>query len=272
MDNGTVTSCDQRPVFRPGGPEAMFAVGEMTESDRGCRGFMTSGPWSSGPGNAASVGVLADNVLGYALISAAPAGRWSVSTEITLDFLRPLPADGSRISAEGHLVHVSAEAGLAEGAVFAADGQPVARCRQWGRFVEAGPTRDTGDTPFTGAHRPALELADLVAANAPAVDGRSWFALPVGEDLVNPLRTLHGGITLWLTEFLATRAVGSVAESMVAASLNVSYLRPFVQGDLATFRAEVTSRGRRLVVTQVTGRNEAGKLCVVASAHHHGLR
>ena len=270
MDTDTVTACAQRPDFRPGGPEAMFAVGELTESDRGYRGFMTSGPWSSGPGNAASVGVLADNVLGYALISAAPAGRWSVSTEITLDFLRPLPTDGSLISAEGHLVHVSAEAGLAEGTVFAADGQPVARCRQWGRFVEAGPTRDTGDASFTC--RPALELAGLVTANAPAVDGRTWFSLPVGDDLVNPLRTLHGGITLWLTEFLATRAVGSVAENLIPASLNVSYLRPFAQGEVATFRAEVTSRGRRLVVTQVTGLNEAGKLCVVASAHHHGLR
>jgi uncharacterized protein (TIGR00369 family) len=266
----TVTSSHDRHAYLPGRPETMFAVDGVVAAGAGFRGFMSSGPWSSGPPNAAAIGVLADNVLGYALIAEAPVGWWSVSTEISLDFLRPLPSDGTRMTAEGRVVHAAPGTGLAEGAVFAADGEAVARCRQWGRYVEAGPARDTDNTPDLGACRSVTELADNLLAGAAAVGGRAWLSLPIDEDLVNPLRTLHGGITLWLTEFLAHRAVGSVAENLLPASLNVSYLRPLRQGDLATFRAEVTSCGRRLAVTRVTAADEAGKLCVVASAHHHG--
>ncbi|GAB3379361.1 PaaI family thioesterase [Amycolatopsis echigonensis] len=266
----TATTCQNRHDFQPGGPEIMFGVDELSASDTGFRASMVSGPWSAGPANAAAVGVLADNVLGYALISSAPLGRWSVSTEISLDFVGPLPADGTRMSAEARVVHASPGAGLAEGSLFSSGGQLVARCRQWGRFIEATPQRDGGTGGFSGPCRSVAEVTDAVLGDAPAVDGRAWFSLPVEDDLVNPLRTLHGGVTLWLAELLACRAVDSVASGLVPASLAVSYLRPFVVGDVATFRAEVTSRGRRLAVTQVTGLNEAGKPCIVASAHHHG--
>ncbi|KAA9150052.1 PaaI family thioesterase [Amycolatopsis acidicola] len=266
----TVTTCHNRHDFRPGGPEIMFGVDELTTGETGCRGYMTSGPWSAGPANAAAVGVLADNVLGYALIASAPLGWWSVSTEISLDFFVPLPSDGTRIAAEGHVVHASPGTGLAEGSLFSSDGELVARCRQWGRFVEGSPARDGGTGGFSGPCRSVAEVAEAVLRDAPASDGRAWFSLPVEDDLVNPLRTLHGGVTLWLAELLASRAVGSVANDLVPASLAVSYLRPLLHGDVATFRAEVTSRGRRLAVTQVTGLNGDGKPCIVASAHHHG--
>ena len=265
-----VTACHSRQDFLRGGPEVMFGVDELTTGETGSHGYMTSGPWSAGPANAAAVGVLADNVLGYALIAEAPPGMWSVSTEISLDFTGPLPSDGTRMSAEGHLVHASPGTGLAEGSVFSSDGELVARCRQWGRFVDASPGRDGGTGGFSGPCRSVAEVADATAGEAPATGGRAWFSLPIENDLVNPLRTLHGGITLWLAELLACRAVESVAPSLVPASLAVSYLRPFVHGDVATFRAEVTSLGRRLVVTEVTGLNGDGKRCIVASAHHHG--
>ena len=266
----TATACQNRHDFQPGGPEIMFGVDELTTGETGCRGYMTSGPWSAGPANAAAVGVLADNVLGYALIASAPVGWWSVSTEISLDFFGPLPSDGTRMSADGQVVHASPGTGLAEGSLFSADGRLVARCRQWGRFVEGKPERGADAGGFSGPCRSVADVTGAALRDAPASDGRAWLSLPIEEDLLNPHRTLHGGITLWLAELLACRAVGSVAPGLVPASLAVSYLRPFVHGDIATFRAEVTSRGRRLAVTRVTGVNEDGKPCIVASAHHHG--
>lgn len=266
----TVTSCHNPLDFRPGGPEAMFGVDQLTPAEAGYRGSMTTGPWSAGSANAAAVGVLADNVLGYALIASAPAGWWSVSTEICLDFLGALPSDGRRLSAEGHVVHSSLGRGLAEGSVFGPDGELVARCRQWGRFVEVDRDRDAGPGGFAGPCRSFADVTGTVLRDIPATDGRAQLSLAVESDLLNPHRTLHGGITLWLAGLVASRAVGSVAGDLVPASLAVGYLRPFVPGDVATFRAEVTSWGRRLAVTQVTGLNAAGKPCVVASAHHHG--
>ncbi|NKQ55463.1 PaaI family thioesterase [Amycolatopsis sp. K13G38] len=266
----TVTSCHNRREFCPGGPELMFGVEDLTADGDAYRGVMTTGPWSKGPGNAAAVGVLADIVLGYALIASSPADRWSVSTEISLDFLGPLPSDGSLLTAEGRVVHQSPGTGLAEGSITTSHGRPLARCRQWGRFIEVDPAERPGEIPFAGPCRSAEELADTVGGTVAAADGRARISLSIEDDLVNPLRTLHGGITLWLAEFLAGRAVESVAGPLIPASLTVSYLRPLVCGDLATFSAEVTSSGRRLAVTQVTGVNQAGKPCIVALAHHHG--
>ncbi|GAB3002953.1 PaaI family thioesterase [Amycolatopsis acidiphila] len=266
------TSRDNRQDFHPGGPEALFGVGGLSADGDECRGFMTNGPWSSGPGEASAVGVLADNVLGYALIGSAPAGWWSVSTEISLDFLSPLPADGTRLSAQARVVHASGRTGLAEGSVLASDGELVARCRQWGRFIERAPAGQSDESAFAGPCRSVGELGETVRERTSAVDGRARLSIPIEDDLVNPLRTLHGGITLWLTGLLAGLAVDSVAGGLTPASLTVSYLRPLVGGDVGTFHADVASHGRRLAVTQVTGLNQAGKLCVVASAHHHGER
>ncbi|HVW43409.1 MAG TPA: PaaI family thioesterase [Amycolatopsis sp.] len=268
----TTTSCHRQRDFRQGGPEKMFAVDELATSDAGCRGAMSSGPWSAGPANAAAVGVLADIVLGHPLIASAPVGWWSVSTEISLDFLAPLPSDGTRLTAQGRLVHTSGTTGLAEGSIFSADGELLVRCRQWGQFIEASPDRDGDADGFAPPHRSPAEIAAAVLGDASVGAGSARFSLPVDDDLVNPLRTLHGGVTLWLAGLLADRVVGSVAGDLVPASLAVSYLRPLVQGDIATFRADVVSRGRRLALTNVTAVNGAGKPCIVASVHHHGGR
>lgn len=76
-------------------------------------------------------------------------------------------------------------------------------------------------------------------------------------------------MTLWVSELLASAAVSTLSARMRPASLTVSYLRPFLLGDIAALRAEVVSRGRRLVTTRLSGSDRAGKLCITATAHHH---
>ena len=51
------------------------------------------------------MGVLVDNVLGYALMLDRPVGQWSVSSEISADLRRPVPADGSVLLAEARPFH-----------------------------------------------------------------------------------------------------------------------------------------------------------------------
>lgn len=240
-----------------GGPEALFAV---TVFDDGVRAEMTTGPWSSSAG---SLGVLADNVLGYALIVGAPAGLWSVSAEISLDFFQLPPVDGTTLRAEGRTVHTTSAAGLAEGSIFDEQGRLVSRCRQWGRYIElSGPPpegRPTG-TPTAG-------LLDKIREQVSAADGRAELRVDVGDDLVNPIGTLHGGISLWLAELTAGAALAR--PDFVPASLTATYPRPLPHGEIATFRADVVTAGRRMAVTRVTGANRAGKPCVVATVHHH---
>lgn len=260
------TTSIPQSIFMRSGPEELFAVDGLTRDDDGIRAHMVTGPWTSGPG---SIGVLADNVLGYALIARAPEDRWSVSTEITLDFLRPLPQDGSRLVAEGQAVHTAATTGLAEGSIFDEGGNLVARTRQWGRYVTTAPANDSGRAGFA-IRRTGEQLVAGVRRKIIAGHGRAELVLDIEDDLVNPLRTLHGGVTLWVTELLASAAVSTVSPVMLPASVTVSYLRPFLLGDVAVLRAEVESRGRRLATTRLTGTDRAGKLCITATVHHHG--
>ncbi len=60
--------------------------------------------------------MLVDDLLGYAITADLPSGRWSVSTEITLDVLRPLPTSG-RVLADGKLVQSDEQGGFATGTV-----------------------------------------------------------------------------------------------------------------------------------------------------------
>jgi uncharacterized protein (TIGR00369 family) len=261
------TTPTPQSIFMRGGPEVLFAVDGLTRDDDGIRAHMATGPWTSGAG---SIGILADNVLGYALISRAPEDRWSVSTEITLDFLRPLPQDGTRLLAEGRTVHAGGSTGLAEGSIFDEGGHLVARTRQWGRYVATPPDGDGAGQRAPVVRRTAAALLATVRRKVTRGEGLAELVLDIEDDLVNPLTTLHGGVTLWVTELLASEAVSTVAPALRPASVTVSYLRPFPLGDVAVFRAEVESRGRRLATTRLTGTNRAGKRCVTATVHHHG--
>jgi uncharacterized protein (TIGR00369 family) len=246
-----------QPVVRGGGPEALFAV---TVFDDGVRAEMTTGPWSSGAG---SLGVLADNVLGYALIVDAPAGLWSVSAEISLHFFRPPPEDGTTLRAEGRTVHATTATGLAEGSIFDQQGRLVSRCRQWGSYVRLSGPAPEGRPTATPPDGLVAKIRDQVTAG----EGRAELRVDVGDDLINPIGTLHGGISLWLAELTAGAAVAR--HGFVPASLTATYPRPLPHGEVATFRAEVVTAGRRMAVTRVTGANRAGKPCVVATVHHH---
>jgi acyl-coenzyme A thioesterase PaaI-like protein len=90
------------------GPQSLFRIGRVVADGAVVRASMPTGPWLRGPGGgstAGALGVLVDNVLGYAMIGSRPPEQWSVSTEIALDVLGPLPADGSPLYAEARTRH-----------------------------------------------------------------------------------------------------------------------------------------------------------------------
>ena len=80
------------------------------------RGSMAVGPWLAVEGctPAGAVAVLVDDVLAYAITEDEPPGRWSVSSEISVEVLRPLPAAGV-VHMEARLVRADSLGGLATG-------------------------------------------------------------------------------------------------------------------------------------------------------------
>ncbi|HEY1920579.1 MAG TPA: hotdog fold thioesterase [Streptosporangiaceae bacterium] len=274
------TQSASEPSFLPAiptGPERSFRVARPTEDGGIVSSSMPTGPWLNGPAGrpaAGALGVLIDNVLGYALMLNRPPGLWSISAEISLDLAQEFPADGSELTAQGRRLATDATGGLASGAVFDADGQIIAVSRQHGRWVPddavagAAPPAQPGPAPGQ-APAPAANLTELLGehTHAHATDDGARLDLTVTPDLVNPLGNLHGGITLCLCDVLAHAALSGQRHPTPArtASIHVAYVRALPLGATASFHCEVAYRGRSFALIRIGAVNEAGKPCVIAT-------
>jgi uncharacterized protein (TIGR00369 family) len=252
------------------GPEKYFGIGRSTAEGGEVMSSMSTGPWLRGPAGqplGGTVGVLIDDVLGLAIIRQRPAGRWSVSAEISLDLVAPLPADGGRLACRGRLMHAGAHGGIASGTVTDAAGQVIALCGQHSRWVAAssadpeahvmasGPRDPSGAPPaaaVTAVSAGAGSLAELLHARVQATEGGAELGLTVTADLVNPLGNLHGGITFAACDLVAQVALLAAGGPTQTASIRVAYPRPIPLGATPEFQARLLHRGRGLGIVAVT--------------------
>jgi len=252
-----------------GGPERFFRVARPTADGDVISSSMPAGPWLNGPSGrplAGTLGVLIDNVAGYVLVLGRPPGGWSVSAEITLDLFRPLPGDGSVLTARGTLRHADDVGGFASASITDDSGRLVATCTQHGRWLPAGP----------GSHRTApagppaaADLAGYLGGQVRAADGGALLELTVTPDLTNPLGNLHGGVTLCACDLIAQAAVEAAVEAAGGpprtASVHVAYPRPVPVGARVRFTAQVEHLGRAFAVVRVTARTDRGKPFAIAT-------
>jgi len=224
------------------GPEALFRLGGIDVEGEVFHGSMACGDWIAGPSGvptAAALGVLVDDVLGYAIIADLPDGLWSVSAEITLDVVAPLPVEGA-LYADARRVHRDSMGGLATGRVVGGDGRLIALTTQRGRSIPA-----PRDLVVEGSWGGALGDGDL----ARLVATRAGEPMVAGDVLANEAGTLHGGVSMFLSGLLAEAA----APDLVLASLHISYARRVPIGALVTWRPHIRHRGRSLAVVDVDG-------------------
>lgn len=233
--------------FAACGPEALFRVAPWSHDGTTMTSQMPLGPWldgGRGP-DAAALAVLVDDVLGYALVATRPPDHWSVSAEITLDLLLPIPVSGS-VRAEAHVVHLDRIGGFSAGRVTDDDGRVLAVCTQRGRYVSA----------------PGVEIRGTTFARPTGSDAIvPWLAEHfVGPDpretpdlLGNPLGNVHGGISLCLA---ALNAAAVAPEHLEIASLHIVYARPIPVGTHLAHRVTTLHQGRSSMSVSVVG--EAG--------------
>jgi acyl-coenzyme A thioesterase PaaI-like protein len=238
-----------------GGPEATFRVEGITIDRLTTRASMPVGEWLRdadgrlGPG---ALGVFADDVLGYAIISARPSDEvWSVSTEITLDVFPALQHPTAAFHGEAQAVEFD-EHGCFSTARFTNDrGELVALGSQRGRFVPLPTGIDRSDgTATIGA-----SLDELVGAT---VDG-GVLALSVTGPVQNPLGNLHGGISLCASDLAAAAALSPLRTT----SIRIVYLRPSAGGSVVEYTATAAHRGRSFGLVDIAGRVN-GKLVTKA--------
>lgn len=248
----------------PAGPESLFQVPRVEVDGEWLRSSMPTGPRLAGPDGrtvGGSLGVLIDNVLGYALIAHRPRDQWSVSTEIALDLLGPLPVDGSTLHAEARVEYVGGGGGVgfASGRVVDDSGRSVAMCRQWGRFVPATTALEVGAAPFESAD--GDDLCSLLGARSVSPSGLS---LDVAGALQNPMHNLHGGIALCASDLAAVLALADDGPRLATTSVKILYARPVPGASRLDLRTTVRHRGRSLATVDVVGA-VGGRVCTLTT-------
>lgn len=252
-------------------PELLFGLEPLRfEADGTVTGSMPTGPWLTDPelgppGLAGALGVLVDDVLGYAIN--AVADSWSVSTEISLEVVGAVPTDGSRVRAEGRVVHRDGPSVLARGRAVDESGGTIVYAHERGRLIGTSPpseARRAADAWTPDAHESGT-IAQLFAEEVLLREAGA--EVLVGHRLANPLGNLHGGMSLCLTEWLAAKATPGLART---SSIRMQYVRPLPRGTEATAVVTADYRGRSLGVMRVIISDASGKPCTIGSVVREG--
>lgn len=249
------------------GAEHAFRLTDLVTDTEQVTGAMPTGPWladRNGTPLAGSLGVLVDDVIGYALIRSRSERTWSVSSEISIDVIRPLvlaTSAGPLRAATIGVPQFDALGGHASGIVTDPRGDTVARCTQRGRWVPFGGLPADAAPPDVDVSA-ATCVEDILGGTPVPVEGGAVLRLTVGPLLENPLGNMHGGISLCASELTATAAVTSWDAPWLTESLRVQYLRPVPAGSTIEFTATARHVGRTRAVVDVAGTIN-GRLCTL---------
>lgn len=266
---GTVDA--PRPVSFPvvrGGPEEIFGIRSISPVSPQMTVTAGTQSWDDGvegDAPAGTLGVLADNASGYAVISGAPAGHWSVTTELTLECFGRIPTDGQELIASAALVDRQGGTGYSEGPIVDAWGRIVARVRQRGRYVSGSPDPESSAEELDP--RPSVaSLGEFFGRPVGSSCGRGPLDLEVTPGMVNPLGNLHGGVGLCLVDWVASGAFrGTSGDPLRTTAVHAVYLRPAPLGSRITVKSAVAHRGRTLGLAHVTVARPDGKTVISAT-------
>lgn len=229
----------------PTGPAALLGVSDLRQDDDLVTGVSAAGSVPAGADGRPAVGalgVLVDEVLGYALMSSLRQGEWSMSTELWIDLLSAVPAE--MLVASGR---ATAQGAFASGHVATSGGRRVAECRHRGR--RAG--RPAVSRPaWSGPRSPGASVSALLGlrASADATAG----SLDITPALVNPSAVLHGGMSLAACEALATTSRVAAGCDLPTTSVHVVHTGPASLGAVADLSCSTVRAGRTLWLTDVS--------------------
>jgi uncharacterized protein (TIGR00369 family) len=244
--------------------------------------------------------VLADACCGCAVATALRAGGATVTAQLRVEFIRPLPPGHAWIEGRAEADAVDDDGGLARGEIVDETDQLLGVASL--RLMKASRRgfRDTAATGGSACLAPAADGTRSSAAPAPATDaaargttgnparrfpgvvsrqadsgGAVWTLRPP-PGTANSHGMVHGGVLGLLAHQVASDAQRSLlgpGEQLIPLDLVVNYYRGVpASGRLVAATAQVTHRGRRFVVSEgeVTGPDGKPALRLSAGAQIRG--
>lgn len=229
---------------------------------------MASGPLvadASGAMLPGALAVIADTCCGSAVAAALPGGALTVTAQMRVEFVRPVPVGTRWVAARGEADVVDDEGGLARGELLDDRDELLAVTSMRALRTIDGPARaDVAARPAPApilqpvTDRPSmrpLPVHELLGVTGRTAEGgRAAWALAPDRRTTNSFDATHGGVVALLAHLVATDAQRSVLgpdERLMPLDLVVNYYRAVAPGGRpATASAEVTHRGRRFVVAE----------------------
>jgi uncharacterized protein (TIGR00369 family) len=249
--------------------EELFGLGPIEVSGDTARGSMTTAAWmtdAAGRPSAGMLGVLLDDVVGQATLTARPDGCWPVTTELSIDVLISPPADGTVLVAESELLVGGERAGTARGEVRDPVGHLLALATATTHYVSGVPElgREPAPAPSVPPSSSHLHGALHGVLDTRPDDG-AVLELPPGPTVENAGGRGHGGVLAALADVVAAAAVDDHGAPLRTTGLRVTYLRPAVLDGPLRFTASTVHRGRTTALTRVDVTRADGRLCAAAS-------
>lgn len=230
----------------------------------------------SGGSHGGAIAVLLDHLLGEEVFATGSAGQWSVTTELSVTYVAPLPPPGSVLLARVSLVATDERGGFARGEVFTETGEVIATGATWANHVPLSPEVEhrigaaaTNGlvAPATIAPRTAGILKTLGAVASSTADGAT-LAVARPDQWANLFGTLHGGVWACLAHIVVGELVGAhAADPWTIAGLSVHFFRPARPSSPVKLSAQYQHEGRSLGLITVRGTDDSGRLCLSATAN-----
>jgi len=213
--------------------------------------------------------VLADACCGAAIVSAMAGGGATLTAQLRVEFIRPLPAGHAWIEGRAEADAVDEETGLARAEIVDETDQllGVASMRIMrtsmqkvppGTVVPAAPVRfgapenPAGNPAERRAGRPVDGLAGVASRFADSGQSAWRFRPPLAA--ANSYGMTHGGVLGLIAHEVASDAIRSAAgpgEELLPLDLVLNFYRGIpVSAGHAAATARVTHRGRRFVVAE----------------------
>jgi len=212
-----------------------------------------TGAWFDGSGffRAGALGVFIDIALGAPGMTNRPSpAHGMVTAELAIDVAGPPLAAGDRVRGPSELVALSSGGVLVRGSVLdERTGGIVAVAHMTQRFVPSGAVGDLRRIgTVDGGGRFSVSMPEVFGLAPDRPGGGMNFRIQVEEWLLNPRRTLHGGIITALSEYAASMSFGEDRDRWRCGSIRVNFLRPITGGASAVVGVRALHFGRTTAV------------------------
>lgn len=229
----------------------LFGLRPISATVTSCSFTMPASPWlqsAAGVFLAGTSALVADAPLGSAILSPLGPGKVAITSDLTLNYLRPVSAHSERLNARARPIEIGRRLGLAEAVIEDGSGEVVAhsttRC-----FIREFPYPESGELPpvdlptyetpdpyereFTGATVPPdiwrtqtfVEICDAMnrgelppppfaqlfhLTEVVAKDGYFSSTAPSSPWFSSPAGTIYGGFLAYFADSALTGAMSTV--------------------------------------------------------------